>query len=132
VASTGVGRGSGREFLGPRELGIPQVPPDLWDRIALEPLVVPGASAGPILTVAAASADAGEADARARTHGAWAEDMESFSVALACRRLSVRALVLRGISNRAGDADRARWRIEGATEALRVAVPAACEAVRRG
>jgi futalosine hydrolase len=43
--------------------------------------------------------------------------MEAFSVALACRMAKVPLTVIRGISNMAGDRDKANWNVTGALEA---------------
>ncbi|NBP89418.1 MAG: futalosine hydrolase, partial [Planctomycetia bacterium] len=47
-----------------------------------------------------------------------AEDMEGFAVALACRLAGVPCQIIRGISNRAGDRDKAHWQIEPALRAV--------------
>ncbi len=46
-----------------------------------------------------------------------AEDMEGFAVAIACQMANVPLTIIRGISNRAGDRDHARWVIGGAMRA---------------
>ena len=43
--------------------------------------------------------------------------MEGFAVALACRLAGVPLLIVRGISNTAGDRDTIRWQIEAALAA---------------
>ena len=112
--------------LGPRELGLPQVPARegveaVHDRLALR---VPDAclraetARGAALTVGRASATAAEAaEARAERPGALAEEMEAFGVALAGHVLGREVGMLRGVSNVAGDADRGAWRV---AEALAV------------
>lgn len=50
---------------------------------------------------------------------AVAEEMESYSVAIACRTLGIPLTVLRGISNLAGDRDKARWRMREAMQAVK-------------
>jgi futalosine hydrolase len=73
-----------------------------------------------LLSVTTASADESEAaHRRALYPSAMAEDMEGFAVALACARACVPLTIVRGISNRAGDRDHARWQVE---EAIRAAV----------
>ncbi len=71
-----------------------------------------------LLSVAAA-AD-GEDDVavrRARFPDADAEDMESFGVALACQLAQVPLLIVRGISNRAGDRELSGWQVRPALKA---------------
>ena len=46
-----------------------------------------------------------------------AEDMESFSVAVACTMARIPLTIVRGISNIAGDRDKVRWRIADALHA---------------
>lgn len=73
-----------------------------------------------ILSVATASANADEADhRRGRYADAVAEDMESFSVAIACQIAGIPLEIVRGISNTAGDRDHRCWR---ATDAMMAAV----------
>jgi futalosine hydrolase len=79
-----------------------------------------GGVVGTLLSVANASGSPAEAAGRARRHhGALAEDMEGFAVALACRRLAVPLTILRGVSNAAGERDRARWDLSAALAAAR-------------
>ncbi len=87
--------------------------------------VLPLALEGPeILSVAAASADAGAAAARAAGHpAAAAEEMEGYAVALAARRFGVPLAIVRGISNVAGDRDVARWRLREALAAAAGRLP---------
>ncbi|NDH95322.1 MAG: futalosine hydrolase, partial [Planctomycetia bacterium] len=69
----------------------------------------------------AASATAEDAATRLEEFPtAVAEDMEGFAVALACRLAGVPCQIIRGISNRAGDRDKARWQIEPALRAAAV------------
>ena len=57
------------------------------------------------------------------------EAMEGFGVLRACVLAGVPALELRAISNAVNEADRSRWRIEGALELLSAAVPRVLEAI---
>jgi futalosine hydrolase len=139
VAIEGVGVGRGAGFLPPSELGFPQWPgtesPErsggsgargidpIYDRL---PLALPrsgtwGQRAAPLLlTTCAASANAAEAaERRARFPEAAAEDMEAFAVAAACALAGTPLRVVRGVSNRAGERDPARWRIPAALAAAR-------------
>jgi futalosine hydrolase len=68
-----------------------------------------------LLSVTTASADESEAACRRALYpSAMAEDMEGFAVALACARACVPLTIVRGISNRAGDREHARWQVEKA------------------
>lgn len=123
-ADLGVLRGGA--WRGPAALGIEQAPARPPYGAVVEELELaappgsPDVLPGPLLTVARASGSLEEAEVR-RT--AWpdalVEDMESFAVALAASRLGVPLEVVRAVSNRAGEPDRARWDVEGALAALR-------------
>jgi futalosine hydrolase len=79
---------------------------------------------GPLaLSVASASATPAEAGERAvRNPGAVLEEMEGYAVALAATEALVPCLMVRGISNRAGDRDASGWDIRGALAAVREAL----------
>jgi futalosine hydrolase len=121
VASYGIGVGSGSDFQPAAAIGWSQWPGDqatgqhaVGDRLGRG-----DATAGHVLLTACA-ASAGPADVtlrRALIPDAAAEDMEGFGVALACELADVPWTIIRGISNRAGDRDHARWRIEPALAA---------------
>ena len=130
VACHGVGVGTGREFLPASELGWPQWPGDpaagtaaVGDVLSLALPVTGGkhdepVGAGLLLSVCAASASAADAATRREQFpAAVAEDMEGFAVALACRLAGVPCQIIRGISNRAGDRDKANWQVEPALRA---------------
>lgn len=73
-------------------------------------------SAGPsemqLLTVCSAAANEDEVQSRKKHFpGAMAEDMEAFSVAAACQLCNIPVVVVRGISNHAGDRIKANWKI---------------------
>jgi len=122
VALDGVGVGCGSRLKLPSELGFPQ-----WhgteESSAVEerlPLALPGFASGELLTVCAASLDAGEREARlARFPNAQAEDMEGFAVAMACHLAAVPLAILRGISNTVGLRGAANWDIDAALAACR-------------
>lgn len=121
VVSYGVGVGTGNDFQQASSLGWSQWPGDpsvgqhaVGDRIGRR-----GATAGHLLLTACA-ASAGQADVAMRRRlvpDAVAEDMEGFGVALACELAGVSWTIIRGISNRAGDRDHARWHVEPALAA---------------
>jgi futalosine hydrolase len=119
----GVGAGQGPGIPGPG-LGPARLRFAQWDGPPGEavhdslPLLGPAGSL--LLTVCAASGTPSEAEARRRRHPeALAEDMEGFGVALACRLLEVPLVVVRGISNRAGERDHEKWRVRDALAAAR-------------
>jgi futalosine hydrolase len=136
VRTADVGRGGPDGVVGPGRLGFPQAPggaglPTVVDRLTLDPPALPGVRHGLLLTVACAAGTPEAAAARRAAHpGALAEDMEGFPVALAASRLGIPAVVLRAVSNVAGEADRDAWEIPRALTALRGALGAlvaACE-----
>lgn len=112
VVLDGVGAGEGPTRLGVGDLGFTQ-----WAEVADE-LPLEG-SPGTLLTVCAASASSAQAAERAQRHGAVAEDMEAFGVALACATARLPLTVVRGFSNLAGDRDHASWQIDAALAAAR-------------
>lgn len=71
-----------------------------------------------LLTCCAASACREDVGLRLRQFpNAIAEDMEAFGVAMAASLAGVPMQVVRGISNKAGDRDKAHWKIDEALEA---------------
>ena len=78
-----------------------------------------GAASANMLTVCAASANQQDADRRARLFpNSIGEEMESFSVAFACRTRDVPFFLLRGFSNLAGCRDHRNWQIDQALVAV--------------
>lgn len=107
----------------PGRLGFPQlvVPhtgaPDIVidDRLDLaSPFTTPSSPPTTLVTVTTPSQSSSEANTRARRFDAQLEDMEGFSVALACRLAEIPLTILRGVSNRAGDRDHRNWCIDDA------------------
>jgi futalosine hydrolase len=130
VACYGVGVGSGGDFVPAAALGWQQWPGDAGDASAQTGGQIgdvissaAGDRAGGeqtdlLLTVCAAAANAEDVRLRLQAFpGAVAEDMEGFAVAFACRLRGVPFDIVRGISNRAGDRDKARWQVAAAVEA---------------
>jgi futalosine hydrolase len=113
VSLEGLGARTGKRILAPSELGFAQ-----WRdaRGAVgERLPLARGARGELLTVAVASGTRAEARQRARAFPrARVEDMEGFGVALACRLVGAPLVIVRGISNIAGERDRSRWNIEAA------------------
>ncbi len=72
-----------------------------------------------LLTVCAASANSTDVENRLKKFPqAAAEDMEAYSVAMACRMANVPLTVIRGISNLAGDRNKAHWNVDAALKAV--------------
>jgi futalosine hydrolase len=124
IACYGIGAGSGSGFETASELGWPQwTDPEFGDSFGdvIEPTITsdPEDSAGSmLLTVCAASGSAQDVELRLNKFPqAVAEDMEAFSVALACRMAGIPLTVIRGISNMAGDRDKSNWNVAAALEA---------------
>ncbi|MEI6541056.1 MAG: futalosine hydrolase [Planctomycetota bacterium] len=124
IACYGIGAGSGLSFETASELGWPLwTDPECGQLFGdvIEPTVEsdPGESAGSmLLTVCAASGCTEVVAQRLRKFPlAVAEDMEAFSVALACRIARIPLTVIRGISNMAGDRDKTNWNIAAALKA---------------
>jgi len=124
IACYGIGAGSGLNFETASELGWPQwTDPEFGQSFGdvIEPAIEsdPAESVSPmLLTVCAASGCPQDVAHRLRKFPhAVAEDMEAFSVALACRMARIPLTVIRGISNMAGDRDKTRWNVTGALEA---------------
>ena len=124
IACYGIGAGSGLNFETASELGWPQwTDPEFGQSFGdvIEPTIEsdPGSSAGSmLLTVCAASGSTDDVALRLNKFPqAVAEDMEAFSVALACRMAGIPLTVIRGISNMAGDRDKTNWNVAEALEA---------------
>jgi futalosine hydrolase len=142
VACYGVGVGSGGDFVPAAALGWQQWPGDAGDASdqtggQIGDVISCAASdraggeqADLLLTACAAAANAEDVRLRLQAFpGAVAEDMEGFAVAFACRLRGVPFDIVRGISNRAGDRDKARWQVAAALEAAgRLAVEIMAEA----
>ena len=143
VVLYGVGAGTGTEYSTTGQMNWLQWSPD-WQRIPGSGPAGPTDRAGEVigdrlelfspsqagmvgeqgrrgvelLTCCAASASPGDVELRLQKFpDAAIEDMEGFSVAVACRLADVPLRIIRGISNRAGDRDLRRWDIDGAMRA---------------
>lgn len=126
VACHGIGVGSGPAFIPAATLGWRQWPGDPDDAAPGVGDVLPCAApegSDPdqaslprerlLLTVTAAAAGPDDVSFRKAIHPeASAEEMEGFAVALACRLFRIPCTIIRGISNTAGDRDKAHWQIE--------------------
>ena len=60
---------------------------------------------------------------------ALAEEMEGYAVAVACKTMGVPLTIVRGISNLAGDRDKAKWRMREAMQAVKTALEIAVESM---
>lgn len=113
VALYGVGAGEGPEFQTAWELS-------LAESSTLLELAGVAPTESLLLTVTSAAANSDDVKRRrVKFETAIAEDMEAWSVAVACQKFGVPLTVIRGISNVAGDRDHSRWKIR---EALQAAV----------
>ena len=125
VSIEGIGTGRGKGLVGPSELGFPQWPgsPDTTPQPVDETIALehpPDEDCGLLLTTCAASDTPEHAAERLARHpDAIAEDMEGFSVAMACTLAKVPVTIVRGISNVVGDRDPEHWRIPAALAAAR-------------
>jgi futalosine hydrolase len=142
VACFGVGVGTGDDFETGSRHGWQQW--DSGDDAATEPQTVIGdvlplrstrgesdaeqtGEIRQLLTCCSASASGDDVGLRLRLFpNAIAEDMEGFGVAMAASLVGIPVQVVRGISNLAGDRDKARWRIG---EALKAAAQLAGELI---
>ncbi len=121
----GVGAGQGKDHQAAGDLGF-----DLGNHAQLNtpwiPLTAPvhDILAGPIISVASASADAQEAESNlAVCEGALVEDMESYGVALSCRLSRIELTVVRAISNVAGQRAKSSWKVNESLATLRNELP---------
>jgi futalosine hydrolase len=142
VACYGIGAGSGSEFQTASELGwtrwneVTATPgsqdilelhndPTLFRSWRSDSTANSGEASndsidGPLLlTVCAASANSTDVEDRLKKFPqAAAEDMEAYSVAMACRMANIPLTVIRGISNIAGDRNKAHWDVDVALKAV--------------
>lgn len=137
VTIDGVGVGSGDEFQSAGDLEWQQFSgdhrrPAIGDEIKIDPHPknrspppspnrlshqLPDQVPHRLLTVCAASSSPAQADRRRQRYRSAAEDMEGFSVAMACRLQNTPLQIFRGISNVAGDRDKSNWKIADAINA---------------
>ena len=123
IGCYGVGAGSGLRFKSAGELGWSQFTDPQSDEAFTDVIELAGtdpmvASRGMLLTVCSASASACDvAERLSKFPDAVAEDMEAFSVAMACKLSSIPLIVIRGISNMAGDRNKATWNVAAALTA---------------
>lgn len=109
VGIYGIGAGEGTGFRSAADLGFHTHPSETMSLTPVSP------SRALLLTVTSASSNPDQVvRRRERFPAAVAEDMEAWSVALACARLGVSLTVIRGISNVAGERDHDGWQIDAA------------------
>lgn len=123
VACYGIGAGEGGSFQTAGQIGWKHwdSSPEIGDRIGLaseragETSTFDSVNCALLLSVTSVSSSAEEAQSKLKMYPtAAAEDMECFAVAVACRLAGVPLTCIRGISNRAGERDKAQWRISDA------------------
>jgi futalosine hydrolase len=123
IACYGIGAGCGQQFQTAGELGWSQwkdmnTAEAIHDVINLESNEASDSSGATLVTTCAASGCEADAENRLRKFpDADAEDMEAFSVAMACHMANVSLTVIRGISNIAGDRNKSHWKIAAAMQA---------------
>ena len=116
VSCFGIGIGSGDQYQSATAAGWSQWPTDNPDETIEDSISLPDSTTkGTLLTCTTSSSGPEDVARRlAEFPGAVAEDMEGFSVAVACRLAGIPLTIIRGISNRAGDRNKANWKIEQA------------------
>jgi futalosine hydrolase len=128
VGCYGVGAATGEKHQSASDMGWSQWSGDpeseepksdsIGDRIVLSGQAAIQRS-GSLITCCSASGDASDVALRLKKFpDSVAEDMEGFGVAMACRLAGVECEIVRGISNRAGDRNKANWRIQDALDAV--------------
>lgn len=132
VVQHGVGVGEGRLYQSAEKMGFNRFNSDLHlqtpDQITLQSSLmnedggrVTGSLrnlVGSFLSVMSASSCPEEAEERRLAYpDAMLEDMETYSIALACHTAGVPLIAIRGISNVAGDRDFANWNSKAAMQA---------------
>lgn len=123
-----LGADSPEGFLDMRTLGFPVIegPPPIFDAIPLD--LFPAARRARFVTCATVTGtDRRAAEISARTGGS-VESMEGAALVHVARLLGVRVGEVRGVSNVAGDRDRARWRVGDAAAAARASLVSWIEA----
>lgn len=120
VACDGIGAGSGASFTSAESMGWSQWPGN-ENSAAIDHTIVIANSRDTdngLLTVCSASASEAEAESRRqRFTDVVAEDMEGFAVAAACALAGTKLEIVRGISNKAGDRNKANWDVSGSLQA---------------
>lgn len=123
VVCYGIGSGSGASYRTAGEMGWLQWDDhgtsDVGDMLPLGPDAA-NAESPPLQLLTACAASATPAEVRWRKSKypqAAAEDMEGFSVAVACHLRKTPLQIIRGIANRAGDRDPRNWRTNEALHA---------------
>ena len=128
VRSYGIGVGDGEQFQSAGEIGwrhveeetgtIPEGVGDVLQKTdAKRKLDNQFGIDAELLSVCAASSSQSEADVKKKRYAdAIAEDMEGFAVETACVIHSVPWVIVRGISNKAGDRDKKNWQADRALQ----------------
>lgn len=127
VTVDGIGVGEGGDFQSADDLGWPQFAGDQRRPAVNDKIELGTDSPNHLLTVCAASATPTQANHRQQRYGASAEDMEGFAVAMACRLQDVPLVIIRGISNVAGDRDKSNWQIKEALNSAAIELGAALQ-----
>jgi futalosine hydrolase len=123
-----LGADSSGGFLDMEALGFPVIEsdPPLFNRLPVD--LFPAGRRVPFVTCATVTGTEEKAATLAARTGGAVESMEGAAVVHVARLLGVKVGEVRGISNRAGDRDRARWRVRESAAAARAALVAWIEA----
>ena len=137
VSCWGVGAGSGKEFQLAPQIGFSQLSesrPEQSARDIIDLETPLPQQAGRLLLTCCAAADSKDACLQRLEHfpEAVAEDMEGFGVALACQAAGSQLVIVRGISNRAGDRRVSGWAINPALQAAAELVTAVLKTNSQG
>ena len=119
VRNEAIGAGHGAGFLGLSDMGLADEGDEL--ELVVPELPLPGVEVlvGALGTVGATSAGAEEAAGWHAVHpDVLVEEMEGYAVARAAWAAGVPLSIVRGVSNVAGDRNKARWDIDGACHRL--------------
>jgi futalosine hydrolase len=118
VASYGIGVGSGKNYQSARSLGWSSeidISENGWRQLDNSTPKHQPETTKLLLSATSASADIEDAENRRSCFPqAIAEDMEGYSVALACVKIGIPCSIIKGISNQVGNRDHRSWRIEKA------------------
>ena len=124
ISCYGIGVGSGSEHVGALEMGWQLWPELRQTNCAAMPLILDEGHSSDnlhLLTVCSAAVTADDAlERKKRFPGVDAEDMEAYSVGLACLSSETRLTVVRGISNRVGERDKSQWDIPAALSSVAI------------
>jgi futalosine hydrolase len=117
-------------FLDMQALGFPVIDgdPPLFNHLPVD--LFPSERRAPFVTCATCTGSDSRAAALAARTGGAVESMEGAAIVHVARLMGIKVGEVRGISNRAGDRDRAGWRVREAAAAARAALVSWIEGTR--